>query len=72
MRLGVGERAKLTSLIMHNVVVYGDSLTWGIIPNTRKRLPFDDRWPSVLESKLQDARSHVRVIEAQSSGRQEA
>ena len=28
---------------MHTVLVYSDSLTWGIIPNTRKRLPFDER-----------------------------
>jgi hypothetical protein len=22
------------------ILVYGDSLTWGIVPNTRVRLPF--------------------------------
>ncbi len=25
------------------IFVYADSLTWGIIPTTRKRLPFDQR-----------------------------
>ena len=28
---------------MYNIFVYGDSMTWGIIPNTRKRFSFDDR-----------------------------
>ncbi|MDQ2844082.1 MAG: GDSL family lipase, partial [Acidobacteriota bacterium] len=48
---------------MHHLLVYSDSLTWGIIPNTRKRLPFDERWPGVLENKLNKAGQRVRVIE---------
>ena len=35
-----------------HIFVYGDSLTWGIVPNTRERFPFDVRWPGVMESKL--------------------
>ena len=37
---------------MHQILVYGDSLTWGIIPGTRNRLPFQERWPGVLEMQL--------------------
>ncbi len=28
---------------MHQILVYSDSLTWGIIPDTRHRLPFEKR-----------------------------
>ena len=34
---------------MHHILVYGDSLSWGIIPNTRRRLSFAERWPGVME-----------------------
>ena len=54
---------------MHQVLVYADSLTWGIIPNTRQRLPFDDRWPGVLENKLVESGLRVRVIEDCLNGR---
>ncbi len=37
---------------MHQILVYSDSLTWGIIPNTRERLSFDKRWPGVFENTL--------------------
>lgn len=54
---------------MHQVLVYSDSLTWGIVPNTRNRLPFDERWPGVLEGKLNRSGSWVRVIEDCLNGR---
>jgi lysophospholipase L1-like esterase len=54
---------------MHQILVYSDSLTWGIIPNTRQRLPFDQRWPGVLEAGLNDAGRKVRVIEDCLNGR---
>ncbi|MCA9195372.1 MAG: hypothetical protein KDB03_26555 [Planctomycetales bacterium] len=38
---------------MDQILVYGDSLSWGIIPGTRERLPFSKRWPGVLEAELQ-------------------
>jgi len=54
------------------ILVYGDSLTWGIIPNTRRRLPFAARWPGVMEVDL-IARGHaVRVIEDCLNGRRTA
>lgn len=54
---------------MHQILVYSDSLTWGIIPNTRQRLPFDERWPGVLENKLTDRGHRVRLIEDCLNGR---
>jgi lysophospholipase L1-like esterase len=54
---------------MHQVLVYSDSLTWGIIPNTRQRLPFDERWPGVLENTLNASGQRVRVIEDCLNGR---
>jgi len=54
---------------MHQVLVYSDSLTWGIIPNTRQRLPFDQRWPGVLENRLNLSGQRVRVIEDCLNGR---
>ncbi len=54
---------------MHQILVYGDSLTWGIIPNTRRRLPFDARWPGVMEHELIAAGHAVRVLEDCLNGR---
>jgi len=54
---------------MHQILVYADSLTWGIVPNTRRRLLFHERWPGVMEGSLiADGRS-VRVIEDALNGR---
>jgi lysophospholipase L1-like esterase len=54
---------------MHQILVYADSLSWGIIPDTRKRLEFEKRWPGVLETSLNRAGSNVRVIENCLNGR---
>ena len=54
---------------MKQVLVYSDSLTWGIIPNTRKRLQFDARWPGVLENTLIRQGIPTRVIEDCLNGR---
>ncbi|MCL1124924.1 SGNH/GDSL hydrolase family protein [Shewanella surugensis] len=54
---------------MDNILVYSDSLTWGIIPNTRKRLSFDERWPGVMENLLLEKGKSVRVIENCLNGR---
>ena len=54
---------------MHQILVYSDSLTWGIIPNTRHRLAFDERWPGVMERDLLRAGLRVRVIEDALNGR---
>jgi len=54
---------------MKQILVYSDSLTWGIIPGTRQRLSFDQRWPGVLESQLNQQPVKVRVIEDCLNGR---
>jgi lysophospholipase L1-like esterase len=54
---------------MQQILVYADSLSWGIIPGTRKRLPFDERWPGVLEGQLNQSGRRVRVIEDCLNGR---
>lgn len=54
---------------MDHILVYADSLSWGIIPNTRRRLPFHQRWPGVMETALCDSGKKVRVIEDCLNGR---
>ena len=54
---------------MQHILVYADSLSWGIIPATRRRLPFDARWPGVMENTLNAAGRAVRVIEDCVNGR---
>ena len=54
---------------MKQILVYADSLSWGIIPTTRKRLHLEQRWPGVLERSLHTAGKKVRVIEDCLNGR---
>ena len=54
---------------MEHVLIYGDSLTWGIIPNTRERFPFDARWPGVFENRINSSGRQIRVIEDCLNGR---
>jgi lysophospholipase L1-like esterase len=57
---------------MQQILIYSDSLTWGIIPNTRERLSFEKRWPGVFENHLLAAGKTVRVIENCLNGRRTA
>jgi lysophospholipase L1-like esterase len=57
---------------MQQILVYADSLTWGIIPNTRRRLPFETRWPGAMEKALIESGRTVRVIEDCLNGRRTA
>lgn len=54
---------------MQHILVYSDSLSWGIIPLTRRRLPFEARWPGVMELTLSRPGRPVRVIEDCLNGR---
>ena len=57
---------------MKQILVYADSLTWGIIPSTRRRLEFHERWPGVMESALNADGGEYRVIENCLNGRRTA
>ena len=54
---------------MQQILVYADSLTWGIVPTTRTRLPFEQRWPGVLEAELTGKGRRVRILEDCLNGR---
>ena len=54
---------------MQQLFVYADSLSWGIIPTTRERPRFDQRWPGVLEAELLKQGRHVRILEDCLNGR---
>jgi lysophospholipase L1-like esterase len=54
---------------MTQILVYGDSLSWGLVPGMRTRLPFEARWPGVLEGVLCRAGCPVRVVEDCLNGR---
>lgn len=57
---------------MKQILVYADSLSWGIVPGTRRRLPFDARWPGVMENALRARKIAVRVVENCLNGRKTA
>lgn len=44
-------------------------MSWGIIPNTRNRFRFDQRWPGVMELELNLQAHDVRVVEDCLNGR---
>jgi lysophospholipase L1-like esterase len=54
---------------MRQILVYADSLSWGIVPGTRRRLPFEQRWPGVMERALTGPGETVRVLEDCVNGR---
>lgn len=54
---------------MQHILVYADSLSWGIVPTTRQRLAFEQRWPGVMELALCAAGQPVRIIEDCLNGR---
>jgi lysophospholipase L1-like esterase len=54
---------------MQQIFVYGDSLSWGIIPETRNRFAFEERWPGIIENSLNASGLEVRVIEDCLNGR---
>jgi len=57
---------------MDQILIYSDSLTWGIIPGTRQRLSFQQRWPGVFETTLKQHGKDVRIQENCLNGRRTA
>jgi lysophospholipase L1-like esterase len=51
------------------IFVYGDSMSWAIVPLTRERFPFESRWPGVMQNALHSASLAVHVIEDCLNGR---
>lgn len=54
---------------MKSILVYSDSISWGIIPMSRNRFAFQQRWPGILENQLVKEKRAVRVIEDCLNGR---
>jgi len=54
---------------MEHILIFADSLSWGLIPNTRKRLPFQKRWPGICENILLTKNHNIRIIENCLNGR---
>lgn len=52
---------------MKQILCYGDSNTWGLIPGTAERYPWGVRWTSLLQEKLKDR--DVRILEEGLCGR---
>jgi hypothetical protein len=49
---------------MQHILVYSNSLSWGIIPTTRQSLAFEHRWPGVMENafpSIPPARRFTRI-----------
>ena len=46
---------------MEHIFVYGDSMSWGIVPGSRRRLPFEARWPGALENRAASRRTRSRA-----------
>ena len=51
---------------MKTILCYGDSNTWGYIPGSGERYPYDVRWPGVMQGELG---KDFMVIEEGCSGR---
>lgn len=52
--------------VKQHLLCYGDSLSWGIIPGSRQRHPFERRWTGIVQGLLGP---RVRVIEECLNGR---
>src|SRR5438876_10304963 len=55
--------------MLPRIFVYGDSMSWGIVPMSRSRFPFESRWPGVMATTLSSAGLAVHVIEDCLNGR---
>lgn len=52
---------------MKQILIFGDSNTWGLIPGTSDRYPWGVRWTSLLQEKFRE--KNVRIIEDGLCGR---
>ena len=55
---------------MKQILCFGDSNTWGLIPKTKQRYPWGVRWTSILDNELnRHFNNEYRVIEEGLCGR---
>lgn len=54
---------------MKNILCFGDSNTWGLIPKTNKRYPWGVRWTSIVDKELNKKGQEYRIIEEGLCGR---
>jgi lysophospholipase L1-like esterase len=54
---------------MRDILVYGDSNTWGYNPHTKARYPKEHRWPCVLQKELSEGGDQIAVIAEGLNGR---
>ena len=52
---------------LKQLLCFGDSNTWGLIPKTNDRYPWGERWTSILQEMLKQ--SDIRVLEEGLCGR---
>ncbi len=57
---------------MQQIFLYSDSVSWGVIPNTRERFDFDKRWTGICENSLNEKGYDTRFIEDCLNGRRTA
>jgi lysophospholipase L1-like esterase len=50
---------------MTNILAFGDSNTWGLIPGTKERFPWGKRWTSLVQERLPE----IKLIEDGLCGR---
>ena len=41
---------------MKNILAFGDSNTWGLIPGTKERYSNEIRWTGLVQNKLNDTK----------------
>ena len=44
--------------IMANILAFGDSNTWGLVPGTSERYPWGIRWTSIVQQKLSNEKHY--------------
>lgn len=55
--------------MQHRIFLYGDSMSWAIVPLTRQRFPFETRWPGVMHASLSAQGIAIHLIEDCLNGR---
>jgi lysophospholipase L1-like esterase len=57
---------------MQQIFLYSDSVSWGVIPNTRERFEFNKRWTGICENSLNEKGYETRFVEDCLNGRRTA